>query len=108
MRNLSLCGLLLIAASTVAGAAPVVNPVETMNGEWSPAVRGVRARLIATVEAAYKGKPQVGLAVEIENVGDSATPISIWWGYLGDMMKLTLEDEAGKALPAAAPGGNHI
>ena len=107
MRNLSVCAVLLLLPALV-HAAPIVNPIETVNGAWSKELHGVRARLIATSLAAYKDKPQLGLAVEIENASDSATPISIWWGYLGDMLTLTLEDEAGKPCAMAGIGGNHI
>ena len=77
------------------------------DARWSPAVKGLRGRLIA--EASERnGKPQVRLSLELENVSDGIEPIAFWWGYLGDMLVLGLEDESGKPAPQDHPGGNHI
>ena len=70
------------------------------DARWSPAVKGLRGRLIA--EASERnGKPQVRLSLELENVSDGIEPIAFWWGYLGDMLVLGLEDESGKPAPIA-------
>ncbi len=88
--------LLTTLVSAPAAAAPA----------WSPAVDGVRARLIATPTTDASKRPQLEIWLEIENVSDVDGGIDLPWGYVGDMLQLTVE-EAGKEIPPMGIGGSH-
>jgi hypothetical protein len=113
-RLIALVGLLfpmvLAAGSACAqtGAAPTTPAIRsTQTGRWSPEVKGLHGRFIATPGAATdgKGRQQLRLELELENSGK--TPVDLLWDdNLGSMMKLSLEDESGAALPVMAVGGN--
>ncbi len=76
------------------------------NDSWSATIDGVRGRLLATaIDAA--GTAQLRLECELENVREAANPIEINWGTLSeDVLQMTVENEAGVALPQLHPGGN--
>jgi len=87
----------LLAVSTPALAAP---------SAWSGTVDGIRARLVTTATMDAAKQPQLELWLEIENVSDIDGGIGLPWGYVGDMLQLTLEDD-GKVVTAAGIGGSH-
>jgi hypothetical protein len=96
----------LLLVALVSGTA-TSNSQPTSTDQWSPAVDGIRARLIA-VPTENGGRPQLRLELELENVSDSGNPIEIWWTGLSSMLDLALEDETGKALPRISAGGNEL
>gem|GEM_PF-2650313 len=74
-------------------------------GGWSKVVEGVRGRLIVT---AVDGKQrQLRVELELENTTDRAAPIPIFWGPLGSMLKLGLDD-GGKDVEQNHIGGNDL
>ena len=75
-------------------------------GPWSPAVDGLRGRLVASPYTAAKGRTQMGLALDLENTGDA--PIDLVWGDPGELVKFDLADEKGAPVPPEHPGGNSI
>lgn len=93
----------LVAASlvlcSVAAAAPAT---------WSPSVDGVRARLVVTPATDAQRRPQLAIALELENTSDVANPLPISWGAYGDMVRFELEDEQGRVLPRLALPGNEL
>lgn len=90
--------VLLLLAAASADAAPATT--------WSAPGEGLRARLVATA-ATVDHKPQIELALEIENVSDVDGGIAIPWGDPNTMLKFVLEDEAGKPLEPGPVGGNY-
>jgi hypothetical protein len=91
-----LAPVILAMSTTAAVAAPA----------WSPPVDGVRARLVATPTTDASKRPQLELWLEIENVSDTDGGIDLPWGYVGDMLALSLEQD-GKAVKPSAIGGSH-
>ena len=83
---------------SVAAAAPA----------WSPPVDGVRARLVVAPTTDAAKRPQLEVALELENTSDVANPIPISWGAYGSMLQLVLEDEHGKVIPQNGIGGNEL
>ncbi len=75
-------------------------------GPWSPAVDGLRGRLVASPYTGAKGRTQLGLALDLENTSDA--PIDLVWGDPGELVKFDLADEKGAPVPPAHPGGNSI
>jgi hypothetical protein len=101
--------MVFVAGSACAqtGASPQPKPVmrSTQTGAWSPEVKGLHGRFIAKPAADAASRQQVRLELELENAGK--TPIDVFWDdNLGSMMKLSLEDESGTALPVMAVGGS--
>jgi hypothetical protein len=94
------------SAPATSSAAPTQAPAAHAE-EWSPAVEGVRGRLILTPDEA-NGRPQLRVELELQNVSDNGLPIEISWGGLGSMLQLSLEDESGKVVPPAGIGGNEL
>jgi hypothetical protein len=89
---------MLLTVTTIAEAAP---------DTWSKPVEGIRARLVTTSKVDAKTKqPQLEVWLEIENVSDTDGGIPIAWGYVGDMLKLTVEDDKGKEVGGAGVGGS--
>ena len=71
-------------------------------GQWSPAVDGVRARLVSTTSAG-----RAGLAIDLDNRTGEAIALA-WFGYpeVG-YAAFAAHDRAGRPLPSAmAWGGN--
>lgn len=89
---------LLAASTTVAEAAP---------GNWSPTVEGIRARLVSTPTTDASKRTQVEIWLEVENVSDTDGGIPLPWGYVGDMLQFTVEDDAGKVVQGAGVGGSY-
>ena len=79
-----------------------------MGADWSKPAEGVRARLVATPTTDASHRPQVELALELENVRDVDEGLPIAWGYVGEMLQLEVVDENGKPLPNAGVGGSHM
>jgi hypothetical protein len=75
---------------------------------WSASVDGLRGRLVLTASQDASRRPQLALAVELENTSDSAAPLEISAGSPSQMLKLTLEDEAGKPVERDMVGGNEL
>ncbi len=92
---------LLAMAATGAPAAPAAPA-------WSKAVGGVRGRLVATSTTDPAGKPQLAIALELENMTDVDAPVPIRWSDdLGAMLKFRVEDATGTPLPDSAVGGSY-
>ena len=96
------------AVTTVATTKAVMSTRAPSEPVWSKAMQGVRGRIIATPTHDAAGRPQLELDLVLENVSDLAAPIEIAWGSFGGMLKLTLEDEAGKVVPPHGVGGNEM
>ena len=96
------------APAPASGAAPGPASAAQADPGWSVVVDGVRGRLVVTRAPEHAGKPQLHIDLELENVRDTAMPAEIRWGSFEDMVKFSLEDAAGRALPAIAPGGNSL
>jgi hypothetical protein len=105
MTRTSLCLAALLAASVPAAADPKPPP---RADAWSPAVEGLRGRLVLTPTQDTTHRPQLQIALELENTSDSAAPLAISAGSPSQMLKLTLEDEAGKEVAHDAVGGNEL
>lgn len=105
MTRTSLCLAALLAASVPATAAPKPPP---RADAWSPSVEGLRGRLVLTPTQDTNHRPQLQIALELENTSDSAAPLAISAGNPSQMLQLTLEDEAGKGLAHDAVGGNEL
>jgi hypothetical protein len=68
-------------------------------------VDGLRGRLIATKAADVDGHPQARLELELENVTGSS--IALWWDETPpSVLRVSLEDQGGIALPSAGVGGS--
>jgi hypothetical protein len=89
------------AMTTVAGAAPGTPTT------WSTTTEGIRARLVLAPASDAQKRPQISVAFEIENTSDTSGGLALPWGYEGTMLKLTLEDEAGKPVASAPQAGSH-
>jgi len=74
---------------------------------WSAESEGLRARLVASATTDDKQRPEIELALEIENVSDVDGGIGVPWGDPNTMLSFVLEDEHGKALPPAGIGGSY-
>jgi hypothetical protein len=77
-------------------------------GAWSASVEGVRGRLVVTL-VEVKGKPQLAIDLDLENVSDMGNPIEIYCGGDGQaLVTFSAEDETGTALAQpAAMGGSY-
>jgi hypothetical protein len=75
---------------------------------WSPVVDGLRGRLVVTATVDAAKRPQLAIALELDNASDSAAPITLAAGAPSQMVKLVLEDEAGKAIAHGAIAGNEL
>jgi hypothetical protein len=95
-------------SSTSSELSVPATPTAPDGAGWSPGSHGLRGRLVVTQMPGEPGQPQIRLDLELENVSDSAMPIEIWWESFADMLELTLEDEAGVALPREMIGGNYL
>jgi hypothetical protein len=94
------CLVAIALAPATAAAAP--------DPAWSPTVRGLRGRLIATASEDARHRPQLRLELELENVSDRAAPIALAWSDLEDMLALAVVDDHGAAIEQSHPGGNRI
>jgi hypothetical protein len=76
------------------------------DGDWSAVVDGLRGRLILTpVETG--ARPQLRIDLELENMRAVLNPLEIWWrSPPSNVVKLSLEDEAGPVVSPFIPGGN--
>lgn len=75
---------------------------------WSKPQDGVRGRLVITPGAHADNHSQITISLELENVSDVGTPITIAAGSPSTMLELSLEDENGKTIPRTAVGGNEL
>jgi hypothetical protein len=97
MHRISCIALFVLVASSPASA-----------DSWSRSVDGVRARLVVSATTDANKRPQLAIAVELENTSDVGEPITIAAGSPSEMLELTLEDDTGKPIPRAAiPGNQH-
>src|SRR5579863_1284372 len=95
-------------SSLVALAVTVLSTTPALADDWSPAVQGLRGRLIVTPVTDASHRAQLRIELELENVADSADPIAIGAGSPSQLVELVLEDETGKAIPRSAVGGNEL
>jgi hypothetical protein len=89
--------LVLVAARVEAAPAPPA---------WSQTAEGIHARLIVDATTDAQKRPQVAIALEIENASDVDGGIPLAWGAVGDMLKLELVDDHGKPVTGAGVGGS--
>jgi hypothetical protein len=76
------------------------------NESWSPVVDGLRGRMFVTAFEAG-GRPQLRIDVELENLRDGLGPLEIPWREPpSSLFELSLEDQAGTAIPRMRTGGN--
>jgi hypothetical protein len=77
------------------------------SSNWSAESEGLRARLVATATTDDQNRPEIELAIEIENVSDIDGGIGVPWGDPNTMFSFAIEDEHGKALTHSGIGGSY-
>ena len=80
---------------------------QTIVGDWSEPVRGLRGRLLLTPYQA-DDRAQLKIEIELEHVDRVANPIQFRWTSKDSMFDFSLADSSGIALTRLGLGGNEM
>lgn len=92
---------MFVVAAMLSGGVATAAP-----GAWSKPAEGVRARLVVDAATDAQKRPQIAIALELENVSDVDGGIPLGWGAVGDMVELELVDDRGTVVAPAGVGGS--
>ena len=97
-----------VGASVLGSRGEAAPPGKTAPSLWSATADGVRARLVLTTGKDDQKRPQLAVALDIENVSDVGGPLTLPWADdPGELLTFVLETAPGTPVATAGIGGSH-